>query len=1039
MKIPRFSGFGLLLLVMLALLSTSAQAEVVLYDHFNDGALDPAWVISFNNATGWSFMESGSRLNVTDINSAGEEWSAVNLARRITPLADFNINFHFSWESENTGRAMQNVLVQLYDNLGNKMAEAGYSDGWITAGGSKYAMAGGAVSDSVPDTLPLAGTAQVNLVRSGSNINVLWDGTPLLSGIASAPLARVALVFSYRNFSDLEGPGVFGSEAVDLIEVSGSSPTPNFVQYLLAATQTTPGGGNPGEVFLFSFPGIGTLTPLPAIPSGLTESPNYVAFSPTGELFVSNHNSGTVSRFTIDSDGNYFPTGTITGNNLEAPHGLAFSSTGELFAANWMNGTISRFTFDGQGNLLPNGTIATGGANQGLAFSSNGELFSTGGSNIRRFTFDSGSGPANLNGTITVSGTSALHGLAFNGQGELFIADPYNNRVVRYKFDNTGNAISNGEIAVSGGPIDVAFSPTGELFVSCHFSGGLQRFLFDPNGEALPNGTYPSANLGGVAIFNFERLNGGTFVDGDLTGTWHFQVYGDAVSANAPYWGSGTMNLDPTGAVASGTAVNDSGVVKTVNGGSFAVDDKGQVSGTLTFSDGTVESLPLGKMDNHKKILAMVGSDPTYRHLFIAEKGGGTFNQSALAGTWHFQVFEDNPSINAPYWASGTMILDGSGNVIGGTAVNDSGIARTFTGGALIINSAGQVSGTLAASGGVTGTISHGKLSADKTFLTMLSRSSSYRGMFVMAKGGGSFSQSDLAGTWYLQVLADSPSSNAPYWGAGTMILDMSGRVIGGTAINDSGVTKTFTGGSFTIDGAGEVTGTTTLSDGSTESLPRGKLDASKTILAMVNSDPTYRGLFVAIKGETAGQSSFTDVSPGYWAYGYIMDIYNAGITAGCSQNPLMYCPENGVTREEMATFIIRSLESEPPANYCDSGAPFTDVTDAMWSCRFIKRLKELGITGGYPDGSYRPYELVNREQMAVFLVRAVEGGPALNYCDSGDPFIDVTAGMWSCGFIKRLKELGISTGYGDGRYGPNDVVTRAQMAVFLSRAFPGM
>jgi hypothetical protein len=184
------------------------------------------------------------------------------------------------------------------------------------------------------------------------------------------------------------------------------------------------------------------------------------------------------------------------------------------------------------------------------------------------------------------------------------------------------------------------------------------------------------------------------------------------------------------------------------------------------------------------------------------------------------------------------------------------------------------------------------------------------------------------------------------------------------------------------------------------------------------------------------GTELFHDLSLAYWAYDYILGIYNAGVTAGCSNEPLMYCPEEFVTREQMATFLIRSIESEPQANYCDSGVPFNDVTGNMWSCRFIKRLKELGITGGYPDGRYGPSDLVSREQMAVFLVMAAEAAPALNYCDSGVPFTDVTPGMWSCRYIKRLAELGITTGYGDGRYGPYDAVTRAQMAVFLVRAF---
>ena len=81
----------------------------------------------------------------------------------------------------------------------------------------------------------------------------------------------------------------------------------------------------------------------------------------------------------------------------------------------------------------------------------------------------------------------------------------------------------------------------------------------------------------------------------------------------------------------------------------------------------------------------------------------------------------------------------------------------------------------------------------------------------------------------------------------------------------------------------------------------------------------------------------------------------------------------------------------------------------------------------------------VTRAQMAAFIVRAVEGEPATDYCSSGSLFTDVTASDWSCKYINRLYELGITTGYGDGRYGPDDLVTRAQMAVFLGRAFLGM
>jgi len=190
----------------------------------------------------------------------------------------------------------------------------------------------------------------------------------------------------------------------------------------------------------------------------------------------------------------------------------------------------------------------------------------------------------------------------------------------------------------------------------------------------------------------------------------------------------------------------------------------------------------------------------------------------------------------------------------------------------------------------------------------------------------------------------------------------------------------------------------------------------------------------------------FIDIASGFPTEDYINALFNNGITTGWTkddlntpQNEARFCPEELTTREQMAAFIIRAVEGEPPSNYCDSGLPFPDVTSNMWSCRYIKRLKELGITTGYGDGRYGPLDTVTREQMAAFIVRAKEGEPPDDYCGSIPPFTDVSPESWACKYIKRLKELGITTGYGDGTFGPLDILTRAQMAAFLARAFLGM
>jgi hypothetical protein len=344
---------------------------------------------------------------------------------------------------------------------------------------------------------------------------------------------------------------------------------------------------------------------------------------------------------------------------------------------------------------------------------------------------------------------------------------------------------------------------------------------------------------------------GDSFTQADLAGTWFYEVFGDTNSTNAPLWGYGTVTVDGAGTVTGGTARNSLGQTDTLAGGSLTIDSAGLVTGTIRQGNGLIQNLPYGKLNAGKSVLTMVNStqNSPYRALFVAQKGGGTFAQADLAGTWYFQALEDGLSTNAPYWASGTMIVDSTGNVTGGTAVNDSGTVRTFTGGSLIIDGTGQVIGSLVASGGVTGTLPYGKLDTGKSVLTMLSTSSAYRGMFVMAKGGATFTQADLTGTWYFQVYGDSPSANMPYWGSGTMIVDAAGNVTGGSAVNDSGTVKTLTGGSLAINSTGQVTGTVTLSDGSVESLPHGKLDAEKGILVMVDSDLTLRHLFMAEKG----------------------------------------------------------------------------------------------------------------------------------------------------------------------------------------------
>jgi hypothetical protein len=101
----------------------------------------------------------------------------------------------------------------------------------------------------------------------------------------------------------------------------------------------------------------------------------------------------------------------------------------------------------------------------------------------------------------------------------------------------------------------------------------------------------------------------------------------------------------------------------------------------------------------------------------------------------------------------------------------------------------------------------------------------------------------------------------------------------------------------------------------------------------------------------------------------WIEELFRRGIVSGCGTNPPRYCPSNVVTREQMAVFLLRTLDPaiNPPA--C-TVKPFEDVEIENPFCRWIKALVDLGVTGGCGGGNYCPTNPVTREQMAVFLTQ---------------------------------------------------------------------
>jgi ELWxxDGT repeat protein len=178
----------------------------------------------------------------------------------------------------------------------------------------------------------------------------------------------------------------------------------------------------------------------------------------------------------------------------------------------------------------------------------------------------------------------------------------------------------------------------------------------------------------------------------------------------------------------------------------------------------------------------------------------------------------------------------------------------------------------------------------------------------------------------------------------------------------------------------------------------------------------------------------FRDVKPDYWAFPWVERLAAAGLTSGCGEEA--YCPEDAVTRAQMAVFLLRGKHGSSYVPPAASGGVFADVPASFWASAWIEQLAREGITAGCDAGNYCPGSAVTRAQLAPLLLRAEHDAGYLPPAASGEVFADVPADGWASSWIEQLAREGITAGCSARDYCPESPVTRAQLAVFLSRAF---
>lgn len=182
--------------------------------------------------------------------------------------------------------------------------------------------------------------------------------------------------------------------------------------------------------------------------------------------------------------------------------------------------------------------------------------------------------------------------------------------------------------------------------------------------------------------------------------------------------------------------------------------------------------------------------------------------------------------------------------------------------------------------------------------------------------------------------------------------------------------------------------------------------------------------LFI-IPGIALAQPQLSDIE-GHWANNEIQQLVSAGAISGYPDGT--FRPDDNITRAEFVSVLFGALGLEE-----ELGQSFEDVSGHWARGRIEALVKECIILPEIYGSRFGPDENITRKEIAVMTVRSLDTefvGPEeqLSFTDANR--IDKKYRN----YVGRAYELGIITGYPDGRFGPDESATRAQAAVMVVR-----
>lgn len=174
----------------------------------------------------------------------------------------------------------------------------------------------------------------------------------------------------------------------------------------------------------------------------------------------------------------------------------------------------------------------------------------------------------------------------------------------------------------------------------------------------------------------------------------------------------------------------------------------------------------------------------------------------------------------------------------------------------------------------------------------------------------------------------------------------------------------------------------------------------------------------------------FADVSPDYWAKGFIDGLTARKRLAGFPDNTFQ--PDKPLTRAELATQIVNVFPLQPT----QAALPFKDVPIDFWAANTINLAVQSNFMRGYPEQVFEPNQTVPRVQVMAAIASGLNLQPITDPTLTLQRFADQDQiPPWARAQVAAAVEAGLVINYPDlGQLRPNEAASRAEVAAMMYR-----